>query len=526
MNILSIYTRGILLRSAATVIAIASFVTHAISDDMSDAKQFVNATTIGIIKIDSKKLGLPESLTKKLTGEESNALQREAKPIVETVLECVKALNGESVFIAVDVPFSKSQSPVRLLVKNTPALNLPKLLSQLERFQFSRPVLQGDYFCFSAIHSTESSSKIAIAESVMPSVRPDLERAMQEVRDLPIQVLVLPPDYLWATFRDLLPTLPAKFGGGPSSLLTDGVRWIAIGIDPSKLSIQAVAQSRSAESADALAAHIPKLMQALASQFRLPAAKSGIEQMSAIVKPIVQGDQVTFSTTRLSVLDANLVALTGVIQEIVGPLTNQIKMDRFKQIGLALHNFESANRVLPPAKDSRAADGKCILSWRVHILPYIGQINLYNQFRLKEPWNSEHNLKLLDQMPDIYKGTATGIVGENGPKPGYTTFLAPVGDDTIFGGVKPVKFGDVKDGLSNTIWLVEVKPELAKPWTAPEDFAFDPANPAMGLAEITGDKPSFLAALGDGSVKKIPLSLPAKTILHLFQKSDANVIEF
>ena len=129
MNILSIYTRGILLRSAATVIAIASFVTHAISDDMSDAKQFVNATTIAIIKIDSKRLGLPESLTKKFAGEESNALQREAKPIVESLQECVKALNGESVFIAVDVPFSKSQSPVRLLVKNTPALNLPKLLA-------------------------------------------------------------------------------------------------------------------------------------------------------------------------------------------------------------------------------------------------------------------------------------------------------------------------------------------------------------------------------------------------------------
>ena len=269
MNNLSIHTRGILLRSVATVIAIATFVTHAISDDMSDARQFVNATTIGIIRIDSKRLGLPESLTKKLTGEESNALQREAKPIVETFLECVKAVNGESVFIAVDVPFSKAQSPVRLLVKNTPALNLPKLLSQLERFQFSKPIIQGDYFCFSAVHSTESSSKIAIAESILPSVRPDLERAMQEVRDLPIQVLVLPPDYLWATFRDLLPTIPAKFGGGPSSLLTDGVRWIAIGINPSKLSIQAVAQSGSAESAKAFAAHFPKLMQALASQFRL-----------------------------------------------------------------------------------------------------------------------------------------------------------------------------------------------------------------------------------------------------------------
>ena len=71
-----------------------------------------------------------------------------------------------------------------------------------------------------------------------------------------------------------------------------------------------------------------------------------------------------------------------------------------------------------------------------------------------------------------------------------------------------------------------MKPELAKPWTAPEDFEFDAANPAVGLVEIAGEKPSFLAGLGDGAVTKIPLSLPAKSILHLFQKNDGNAVDW
>ncbi len=526
MKFISVYTRSTLLRTVATLVAVATFVSQAVSDDMSIAKQFINATTIAIARVDSTRLSLPDSLTKKLAGEENNALQREAKPMLETLQECVKALSGESVFIAVDVPFSKSQSPVRLMVKNTPRLEKQKLISLLERFQLSKPVAQGDYLCFSAVHSTESSSKIAIAESIMPGSRPDLESAMLEVRDFPIQVLVLPPDYLWATIRDLMPTIPAVFGGGSSSLLTEGVKWTAIGVDPSKLSMQVVTQSRSAESASALATHLPKFMQAVANQFSLPAAKSGVGQIAAILKPIVKGDRITFSTTGLSALDSSATSLIRAMQEFVGPLTNQIKMDRFKQIGLAIHNFVSANKVLPPAKDARTADGKCILSWRVHILPYFGQANLYNQFRLKEPWNSEHNLKLLDQMPDMYKGTAIGFAGMNGLKSGYTTFLAPEGDDTVFGSVKPVKFSDIKDGTSNTVWLVEVKPEFAKPWTAPEDYIFDVANPALGLAEIPGEKSTFLAALGDGSVARIPLSLPAKSILHLFQKNDGNAVEW
>ena len=64
-----------------------------------------------------------------------------------------------------------------------------------------------------------------------------------------------------------------------------------------------------------------------------------------------------------------------------------------------------------------------------------------------------------------------------------------MGDDTIFGGTKPVKFGDIKDGSSNTLWLVEVKAEFAKPWTSPEDYVFDATNPAIGLAELAGEKP-------------------------------------
>jgi len=520
MKTISTQTRGALLHTLAATLSLTNFVTHTFADDFSVAKQFTNATTIVIAKIESKRLGLPDSKTKKLDSE------REAKPMIEALQQCEKALNGESVFIAVDIPFSKAQSPVRLFVKNVAGLDKQTLMTQLQRFQFSKPVVQGDYLCYSAFHSTESSSKTAIADNTISSVRPDLESAMQEVRDFPIQVLILPPDYLWATFRDLMPTIPAKFGGGPSSLLTEGVRWTAIGFDPSKLSVQAVTQSRSPEAANALAAHWPKLMQAMGNQFTLPGAKSGIEQMAAILKPVATGDRITFSTTGLSVTDANLISLTNAAQEIFGPLTTQIKLDRFKQIGLALHNFESTNKVLPPAKDARAADGKCILSWRVHILPYLGQVNLYNQFRLKEPWDSEHNLKLLDNMPDVYKGTLTGIIGTSGLKPGYTTFLAPVGDDTIFGGVKPVKYSDIKDGSSNTVWLVEVKPELAKPWTAPEDFEFDAANPAVGLVEIAGEKPSFLAGLGDGAVTKIPLSLPAKSILHLFQKNDGNAVQW
>ncbi len=77
--------------------------------------------------------------------------------------------------------------------------------------------------------------------------------------------------------------------------------------------------------------------------------------------------------------------------------------NNLKQIGLAMHNYASANKDdFPPAAvcDKK---GKPQLSWRVLILPYIDQNELYKQFKLDEPWDSEHNKKLIEKMPAVYK---------------------------------------------------------------------------------------------------------------------------
>jgi hypothetical protein len=64
--------------------------------------------------------------------------------------------------------------------------------------------------------------------------------------------------------------------------------------------------------------------------------------------------------------------------------------NNLKQLILGLLNYESANGHFPPHA-SYSPDGKPLLSWRVHILPYLEEQALYSQFRLDEPWDSEHN---------------------------------------------------------------------------------------------------------------------------------------
>ena len=46
--------------------------------------------------------------------------------------------------------------------------------------------------------------------------------------------------------------------------------------------------------------------------------------------------------------------------------------------------------------------GKVPYSWRVAILPYIEQQELYNAYNFDEPWDGPHNRMLIDKMPATY----------------------------------------------------------------------------------------------------------------------------
>ncbi|HVK07299.1 MAG TPA: DUF1559 domain-containing protein, partial [Gemmataceae bacterium] len=170
------------------------------------------------------------------------------------------------------------------------------------------------------------------------------------------------------------------------------------------------------------------------------------------------------------------------------PFVRAQTANELKQIGLAIHNYEAANGHLPA--DITDAAGKPILSWRVHLLPYLEQEAVYKQLRLTEPWDSEHNKKVTAAAAPVFRG----------PGGGRTVYLAVTGKGTGFpqDGSK-LKVADFTDGLSNTILAVEANEESAVPWAKPADLAADPKQPTKGL-ERPG-RATFAALFADGSVR-------------------------
>jgi len=116
-------------------------------------------------------------------------------------------------------------------------------------------------------------------------------------------------------------------------------------------------------------------------------------------------------------------------------------------------------------------------SWRVLLLPYLGEKGLHSQYNFNEPWNGPNNGKLACKMPSCFVCPGSSV------KPPLTNYVAVVGPQAAWRGAEPMKEGDISDGLDNTILLVEVADSDIN-WMEPRDLSFEQAlagvNPDRG----------------------------------------------
>jgi hypothetical protein len=255
--------------------------------------------------------------------------------------------------------------------------------------------------------------------------------------------------------------------------------------------------------------------------------------------------------------------------------------DNLKQIALAMHNYVDQQGTFPPSAIYAADGATPLLSWRVALLPYLGEGQLYRQFKFDEPWDSEHNKKLLAQMPAVYRvaalqprgATATyyqvivgnGCVFEeprpggaggsdravfpDGPRAGAAAapgsipgrggpggpprrggFPGGVPGGPGMGGGMPgmpggvagggVRLADITDGTSNTLLVVEG--ETAVPWTQPVDIPYSAAGKVPQLGGLFPEV--FHAAFADGSVHTLDKQIDETTLRRLITRADGQPV--
>lgn len=489
------------------------------ADDAALVAPFVTEQTFGIVKIDTGNLELPElpDPFASLFPGGPEAMGRHLATARQTVAAMAKATDGQPVYGVIGTPNSPTNWPVLLFLKKTPQVDAERLVQVLGA-SASLELLERD----GLVVAIPKMGKVPLVQlaALVPSRRDGLSEAFASVQSYPVQFLLLPPDFVRRTIAELLPTLPENLGGGPSRVLLDGCLWAALGVDPAEFKGELVIQSVSEQAAQDLAATLPRIAEAAYNanprvQKQVP--RESFQSLLAMLHLEAKADRVIIRLAGREAADSMQLAAT-IVGVLKGRVDERENMNKFKHIMLAMHNYHDAYKMFPPCDEVRDKEGKTGLSWRVHLLPFVEQRKLYERFHLDEPWDSPHNKALIAEMPKVYQG------GEFGLAPGYTTFQVPVGEGTAFGGTKACRMSQITDGLSNTIALVQVKPERAVPWTAPQDYTFDPKNPTEGLA-VDGEG-MFLSGIFDGSVRRTIAAIDLEMLLRMFQKSDGKPVEW
>jgi len=179
--------------------------------------------------------------------------------------------------------------------------------------------------------------------------------------------------------------------------------------------------------------------------------------------------------------------------------------NNLKGIALALHNYHDRYRCFPPAfiADDQ---GRPMHSWRVLILPFVEEVDLYARYDFNEPWDGPNNRFLGAEMPRVFQ------CPEDTASPTATSYVVVVGPETMWPDSETMTFRDIGDGTSNTLMVVEMA-NSGIHWMEPRDLEFAKlpmsVNPKTGRGICSLHRPESWvpkrpyganAAMADGSV--------------------------
>ena len=223
-----------------------------------------------------------------------------------------------------------------------------------------------------------------------------------------------------------------------------------------------------------------------------------------------------------------VIAIIGVLVGLLLPAVQAAReaarrmqcTNNLKQIGLALHNYESANKRLPAGWISTNTSGEPGWGWAAAVLPFMEGSTVYQQIEpgtpISDPTHDKVRLISVpnfvcpsDPGPNVFEigDSSAGGGPSNNVDEGNKLFQiaksnyvgvfgtfeledAPYDGDGIFFGNSRTKFRDIRDGLSNTLMVGERDSRFGgSVWHGMIPEASEPEARIVGVADHPPNDP-------------------------------------
>lgn len=227
----------------------------------------------------------------------------------------------------------------------------------------------------------------------------------------------------------------------------------------------------------------------------------------------VQGTQVDVEAKLDAGFVAQFVEATRAYNDALGKASDRGHIEKLGRLAKAFADYHAAHGHYPPAAVV-GPDGKTMHSWRVELLPYLGEQKLFDAYKLDEPWDGEHNKQLVEKIPEIYHASPW-------KKNGEADYFVVTGKGTLFDGAALTRRENITDSPAETVLVLQSHRRV--PWTRPVDVERPadqgPAQPIRGLGH------GFYAAFADGTVKFVSKDTDATSVRAMFTKAGGEEVK-
>lgn len=457
--------------------------------------QWLDDQTVAVVRINLKDPNTQDALTRLIQSLPPAANELKVwQSQLQAIGQSITASGGEELLIVYSLADDFQDQPLWVAPKSK-NLDLKPFLRSI----LGSGALSPERRSMTLKRIEMSDSTIVGTSSAIERVKANKSEAPQPLRDMFQQpgstvtvFMTLNADQRRAA-TEMMPQVPPFLGSGKTRDLLAQVQWLQldlIGQSPANLVLTVTGDTAAVETRwKSIKGWLDGADNANSAPLAKSIGKFILEQMVA-QPPKRQGQTITWKVPVEGALKsgASEVLSAALLQADEFSASRQLR-----SLALAIHNHYSAMKRLPSPLSGLDGKSPRKLSWRIDLLPFLDENDLYQQFHLDEAWDSPHNRTLIPRMPSVFRVPQSKHQAESG----LSTFVLPSNADSMWPADRALDFKDIEDGTSNTIMIVEVNDDLAQEWTKPDPFQINMQDPASQLGGHFIDKIFFAA--GDGS---------------------------